>query len=146
MQAQKLWPSASAARFFLSANRHAQTCVAKLWHPLLSSYTLFQELQGYRSVQRSLGLDHVYIYICIYIYIQLHDTKTATHFRCRHLAGPPGLEASHVPNLTDVVDSYGFLRIPMDSYCGWTKSCTALKPRESTDCWYLQGNHHSRVS
>ena len=31
-------------------------------------------------------------------------------------------------------------------YCGWTKSCTTLKPWETTVCWYLQRNHHSRVS
>ena len=33
-----------------------------------------------------------------------------------------------------------------EAYCGWTKSCTALKPRETVVCWYLQGNHYSRVS
>ena len=32
------------------------------------------------------------------------------------------------------------------SYCGWTKSCTTLKVLETIVCWYLQGNHHSRVS
>ena len=31
-------------------------------------------------------------------------------------------------------------------YCGWTKSCTTLKPREAIVCWYLQANHYSRVS
>ena len=25
-------------------------------------------------------------------------------------------------------------------YCGWTKSCTTLKPWETIVCWYLQGN------
>ena len=25
------------------------------------------------------------------------------------------------------------------TYCGWTKYCTALKPRETMICWYLQG-------
>ena len=24
-------------------------------------------------------------------------------------------------------------------FCGWTKSCTTLKPWETTVCWYLQG-------
>ena len=31
-------------------------------------------------------------------------------------------------------------------YCGWTKSCTTLKRWETIVCWYLQGNHHARVS
>ena len=31
-------------------------------------------------------------------------------------------------------------------YCGWTKSCTTLKPWENIVCWYLQGHHDSRVS
>ena len=25
--------------------------------------------------------------------------------------------------------------------CGWTNSCTTLKPWETTVCWYLQGGH-----
>ena len=29
---------------------------------------------------------------------------------------------------------------------GWTKSCTILKPWETIVGWYLQRNHHSRVS
>ena len=30
---------------------------------------------------------------------------------------------------------------------GWAKSVrTTFKPWEATVCWYLQGNHHSRVS
>ena len=32
-----------------------------------------------------------------------------------------------------------------DRYCGWTKSCSALKPREILVCW-LRGNQPSRVS
>ena len=32
------------------------------------------------------------------------------------------------------------------SFCGWTKSCTTLKPWETIVSWYLQGNHPSRVS
>ena len=31
------------------------------------------------------------------------------------------------------------------SYSEWTKSCTTLISWETTACWYLQGNHHSRV-
>ena len=31
------------------------------------------------------------------------------------------------------------------SYCGWTKSCTTLKPWEAFFGWYLQVNHPSRV-
>ena len=31
-------------------------------------------------------------------------------------------------------------------YCGWTKSCTTCKPGRAIVSWYLQGNHHSRVS
>ena len=28
-------------------------------------------------------------------------------------------------------------------YCGWTKSCTKLKPWETIVCWYLQRNYGS---
>ena len=37
-------------------------------------------------------------------------------------------------------------RATLKPYCGWTKSCTTLKPWETIVCWYLQGNHHARVS
>ena len=30
-------------------------------------------------------------------------------------------------------------------YCGWTKSCTILKPWQTIVCLHLQANHHSRV-
>ena len=30
--------------------------------------------------------------------------------------------------------------------CGWTKSCTTLKPWDTIVRWYLQANHHSSVS
>ena len=32
------------------------------------------------------------------------------------------------------------------NYCGWTNSCTKLKPRETLVGWYLQGNQDYQVS
>ena len=40
----------------------------------------------------------------------------------------------------------GFALCVCVQYCGWTTSCTTLKPRETIVCWYLQDNHHLRVS
>ena len=41
---------------------------------------------------------------------------------------------------------YGDTGALANSYCGLTKSCTTLKPREAIVRWYLQGNHPSSVS
>ena len=38
------------------------------------------------------------------------------------------------------------MQVPCPSYCGWTKSCTTLKPWEVIVRWHLHGNHDSRVS
>ena len=77
--------------------------------------------------------------------------------QCQHKHQPTG-NPKRLPSANAASLSNGGLRPHMGAkpmlsmwvvmvfpYCGWTKSCTTLKPWNTYDCRY-QGNHHSRAS